>query len=176
MERKKEDLKKILKSNKSEAFKLDRIDGFIRDLILHYPFCNYKGVLPPINSNKRFCDKTFVEMYASLYRIAPDLYSYKWENRFGECIAINRKLSISEIKSKNCIRYSKMTDNKNNEYYMGDYRLDKKYGKAVYDYWFHLISSNFNHELSYNEIKEKYNKIFNRQFYANLVVEQMKKG
>lgn len=167
----------------SDIIKLDRIDYFTLNVTASYPHLGYKGKLPPMNAGcSWFCDKYSVEVAATLYKNQPDLFAYSWDESYGVCTALNRHLMDGTYRHKNCVSYkeykTECTDPNYNgrPYYMGDYQIDKRYGKAVYDYWLHLVSKGFNIYEEQGKVREHFNELLNRKYYCDKVLKEWERN
>ena len=96
------------------------------------------------------------------YGTTPFLGGYKMV--YDDCYILNKSLSVSEAKSKNCDNYITY-QSKNHTYIKGDYKLPKRLGKTVYNYWKYSVDNNYTHERQKTEVFEliqEYSKKLNR--------------
>ena len=169
-----ENTKNKLSQEANPIMQLDIIDTFINN-IRNYHCFGYTGKLPPLTGDV-FWTKHSVEDNATLYLMSKDNAPDNWAEYgttpfsggykmvYDDCYILNKSLSVSEVKSKNCDNYITYQSG-NYTYIKGDYKLPSRLGKTVYNYWKYLVDNNYTHERQKTEVFEliqEYSKKLNR--------------
>lgn len=158
-----EHTKNKLAQESNPIIQLDIIDHFINNIREYHSF-GYTGKLPPL-AGDIFYTKQSVDSNAALYLMSKDNAPDDWAEYgttpfsggykmvYDECYILNKYLTTSEAKSKNCDKYITYKSG-NSTYIKGDYKVPNRLAKTVYNYWKYLVDNNYTFEKQKKEIAE----------------------
>ena len=182
-----ENTKNKLAQENTPIIQLDIIDSFLNNIVNYYSF-GYTGKLPPITGDV-FQTKQSVDSNAALYLMSKDNAPDNWAEYgttpfsggykmvYDECYILNKNLTTSEVKSKNCDNYITYKSG-NNICIKGDYKIPNRLAKTVYNYWKYLVDNNYTFEKQKTELAtviKDYSEKLNRKEILDKAMQFYKK-